>query len=229
MDQGTATPFPQPVNGSRELQEVVAAWAATAEMHLLKPGALEDEIGEAESKLGCKLPRDLRALYAMSDGLDLLNGQFVVVPLFRDEEDPYCHSLLDYADFLRQSDWHVPQDLLMFGFGGTGEPHGVWLPRDRAATCGVVEIGAIFESRCMALQATTVGRFLKALTVYTLIAAEEFEALAPLRVPGRLLEREADERLYAEVLRWADPDQKRPQADPYVHPVDEASLRHLLG
>jgi cell wall assembly regulator SMI1 len=54
------------------IDDVLRAWRLSAHLHTFQPGATERELRAAEEALGCPLPADLAALYAFSNGADLL-------------------------------------------------------------------------------------------------------------------------------------------------------------
>ena len=116
--------------------------------------------------------------------------------------------LVGMSDRLRGWDWPIPDELLVFGTDGGGDPFGLWYPpaAESDDPAPVVRVGAIFEPICMALAGTELTRFLLGLTAYYLTLedapSEALDALA-LPEPLRVIDEDGD---LAPYVRWADPE-----------------------
>jgi hypothetical protein len=134
------------------------------------------------------------------------------------------------ADY-RAHQWPVPEELLIFGGNGQGEPFGLWLPETAGPAYDhpVIQIGQIFEPACMAVYGTSLVPFLTAWSAYYLLPDEApAKALRALKVPARLCS-EAYAEDYAALAAWADPGLPDPEPDPYSVAYDVDELRRLFG
>ena len=210
------------------IDDVIRAWRLSADLHALRPGANEAALRAAEQSLGRVLPADLAALYRFSNCGDLMGGNLSILPLASTGDEL---GLVDAADDYRANHWPVPQEVLIFGGNGQGEPFGLWFPEDADATDDhpVIQIGELFESACMAVYGTSLVRFLTAWSAYYLLLEEApGAALDALGIPKRLRTDEYAED-YAAIAAWADPDLPDPDPDPYETAYDVEGLRRLFG
>lgn len=219
--------FPIGETGLPELDGLIECWRATAEMHVLSPGADDATLEAAEKALGRDLPKAVRALYKFSNGIDLFNGQLVFRPLF--QEDPEEPSVVTYSAQLKHHGWPIPNDLVVFAMNGSGDVYGLWLPKGRKARPAVVQVAQLMEPESMVIEATNFEIFLKVQTAFYLIAADEPTPLLKVGLPRTLRFREGTDKLMADLRRWADPKLKEPKADPYQKAYEEKQMRAALG
>jgi hypothetical protein len=139
-------------------------------------------------------------------------------------------SLSRVTPWLRESNWPIPESVLIFGSTGTGEPIGLWTgPHSHRFPEPVVQVGAIFEPACMAVSASTISALLHFVTAHGLhmrgfasVLSDELGVLQSLvgLDPG-------DERAWAGLFLWADPAGFEIVDDPYENPLDAGSLERL--
>ena len=231
--------FPLPDPSITELSSVADSWAHSASIHEWTIGADEAAISAVESTLGRRLPSALRAIYKMSDGIGLLQGNLVIEPLRPPKEDSF--GLIDYSDKLREWKWPIPEELIAFGGNGSDELFGVWLPTERGPghPHPIIEVGEIFEDKSFAVVGTDLCKFLTIWTAfYTMLCLPEIstrktkKALDALGVPANLRimnPDEVDEELYGALSKWADPTLPDYNPDPYDRGLTAEQLRASYG
>ena len=223
-----ADAFPRPRHPIAELEPVVRAWELSAELHRLNAPASDEAIELAEGDLERELPSALRAIYEMSDGAAFLEENLRVAPL----GVPAPRSgLVTLGDELRDAQWPIPTELLVFGSDGQGDQLGCWLPQGTGALdAPVVLVGQVFEPNCMAVMSQGVASFLTAWTAYYLQLIEgPDEAQDALGTPPSLRSPDPDEELFYGCLRWASPDLPDPRPDPYARGLTAEELHSLLS
>jgi hypothetical protein len=214
--------FPHPRGEYPELISLFAAWSASAWLHQWKRPATEMEIAEAESALGGPLLPELRALYEATNGLYLLSGNLNIYPLI---------GLVHETNEEREAGMLLPDELCLFG-GASEHLFGLWLPHHRrsAAAVPVIEVGELFEPRCMAVAGTDLVRFLTTRTVHYLMTyADTTEALDLLGVPVSLRSPDPSDELKAALTRWTDPELADPEPDPNERGLNADELRERYG
>ncbi|HEX7591373.1 MAG TPA: SMI1/KNR4 family protein [Candidatus Limnocylindrales bacterium] len=165
-----------------------------------------------EAKLGRDLPAGLKRFYEVSDGAELVDGNLNAVPAI----GPGEMLLLDYSEWLRDAEWPIPEEVLMFGGDGSDELFGLWYPSDAAPTdpTRIVEIAEIFEPGCMAIVGTDLPVFLRGRIAYHLAYYFESDptlgpALEAIGLPRKLWERASTQQSHrdsmAPCLEWAGP------------------------
>jgi hypothetical protein len=215
--------FPRPRGEHPRLGKILATWSATAALHQWETPATDEEIAAAEAAIGEPLLPELRALYEMSDGLYLLEGNLNILPL--------C-DLVKRSDELLRWNWPIPAELRVFGDNGAGDLFGLWLPPGRSTerAVPVITVGGVFKPRCMAIAGTDLARFLTTRTAYYLMVCEcESEALDLLEVPMSLRTDVPGDETFAALTRWADPGLADPNPDPYQRGLDAEELRKRYG
>jgi hypothetical protein len=97
----------------------------------------------------------------------------------------------------------------------------------------VVQLGEVFEERCLAVVGDDLASFLVGWTAYyLLVVGDETDtraAVAALGVPDELRsldEGGSDDELFA-VLRWANPGLPDPRPDPYERGLTAAEFNEL--
>jgi hypothetical protein len=208
------------------IQTLICAWTVAGDSGDMAPGATEEELRAVEAQIGVLLPPALRALYRATNGAYLLDGNLRLYPLQAPEGE---FSLVAASDMLRQWDWTVPTEILVFGDDGQGDSFGIWLPQtpDDRYDHPVVEIGEIFEPGCMAVVGTSLDRFLLAWSAYYLLLEEApASALDAIGFPRDLW---ADELMHGEHHAWADPGLPDRAPDPYVQRYDVHDLHRQFG
>ncbi|MCB1019783.1 MAG: SMI1/KNR4 family protein [Acidobacteria bacterium] len=158
------------------LAVLIALWQDTAALHQFRTPAPDDEIAAAEHRLGLRLPQSVQALYRFSNGLSLNDGNLTIHPLL---EPDSVGSLVSMSDQVRKWGWRTPDEVLVFGANGSGEPYGLWTGRRNAWRFPepIIHIGAIFEPGCMGLTAPSLLSFLLRETVLGLVLANQQHAL----------------------------------------------------
>jgi len=142
-------------------------------------------------------------LYSHCDGGDILEGNLQLYPL-----DGSDFSVTKSSSFLRNNQWPIPEELVVFAGDGTGDSFGLWLPTAEHHAPLVIEVGGIFEEGSFAIVGTSLSAFLRGRTAYYLLLLEcPAQALDALEVP-RSLRAGADELgddEYDALARWSDP------------------------
>ena len=200
------------------LDAVVRAWRATARLHRFADPIGEDGLLVAEARLGRPLPADLARLYAATDGVDAFRGDIQIHPAL---------IAADKADELREYDWPIAPEILVFGGDGSDELYGLWYPEDASPDdpTPVVEIGSIFEDGSLAIVGTTFPRFLRTITAFRLAEAGELAVAGTLgagdvpRSGGSL----------APFVERLDPTLPFSEPDPYVQRLTAEQVSELVA
>lgn len=232
--EATVNTFPNvSVDFPPSLGRVISSWRVSKAHHRWNVAADADSFRRVETTLQRRLPRELVALYELSDGIQVLDGNLVFNPL-GPGGDGGITSVQRGSEELRKAGWQIPPEVVVFGSNGAGELFGVWLPAggsERPSTAPVVEIGAVFgDQRCLALVGTSIGRFLTAWTAfYSVVVEADGACLDALQAPTRLQNREPDDRLLRSIFKWADADLPRLMPDPYEHGMTADDVRMWLA
>jgi hypothetical protein len=209
---------------------ILKAWALSSDLHVYKPPAPKQLLSMTVAKVGRNLPHELMDLYGFSNGMKLFSNNLNLDPLVGAGGRP---GLVDHSALLKEHEWQVPPELVIFGDTGEETFFGVWCPKRPGGKMPVVEIGAVFDDpKCLAVHGTNFLRFLKARTALYLMKASEdlpTEALEALGVPGPLRTPEPDEAVTKLLYRWADPEIPDPLPDPMARGMDAAALRKMYG
>ncbi len=210
-----------------DFDAVFAALRLSADLHELHPPASERSLREVEASLGRELPSSLKRLYEITDGAALFKGNLNIVPA----AGPGDARLMDFSQFLRDAEWPIPAEVIMFGDTGGDELLGFWLPADAspAEPVPVVEVGEIFERDCMSLVGTDVALFLKGWCGYFLALYEAPDAAkTAIGLPRDLWPKSSAGSL-ARYLAWADPALPISEPDPYKDRLDAEKVRKLVA
>jgi len=201
------------------LDAVVQAWRATARLHRFAEPIDEDGLLAAEARLGRPLPHDLVRLYEITDGFDGFEGNLRMVPAL---------TAADWADELRNDDWPIASELLVFGDAGADDHYALWCPEDAPvdAPTPVVEIGAIFEGGNLALVGTTLPRFLRTWTAFRLVEAGEIRVATALGVTESI---RASGGQFGPYIRTFDPTLPYLEPDPYVQRLTAGQISDLVA
>jgi hypothetical protein len=195
-------------------------------------GASDAELDTAEAELGRRFPEAFRALYRWSNGGSDLGGMLSLERLRREGQDEL--SVVTSSRLMREWEWEIPDELVIFGGDGSDENYGLWLPEGGdPESAWVIQVGEIFGDPNLAVVGTRLERFLLWLSVWMFGAPETAgePALDALGVPAELRSWEwdrEDEAKYA-AIAWADPDLPDPRPDPYHRGLDGDGVRALLG
>jgi len=207
---------------------VPAAWTATAWLHEPGPPASLGELESVERTVGRRLPEAFRELYQRHDGGSWLGGDLSLMPLLSGDD----LSVARASTVHRAWDWPVPDEVVIFGSDGCGDPLGLWLPGTGTARPVVVKIGAIFEPGCMGILGEDLNAFLRAWTAYHLLLPDRkvaTAALNALELPEYLRSDHPDDETFAQILEWASPTVLRSMSDPYEARLTPADVHRIAA
>jgi hypothetical protein len=94
----------------------------------LPGGASQEQLDEAERKLGRPLPAQLREWYrTVGGGAVLVDGNLRTYPLVKERyvAGPYVATA---RNALRSREWFVPEEVIPFGADAGGDVFGIWAP-----------------------------------------------------------------------------------------------------
>ena len=228
-------PFPRADSSMPDFAPITNAWGLTKVLHEWNRGATDAELSKAEQAVGRSLPRELKAVYRLSDGISLLEGNLNFVSLQPKRGYP---GLVNLSGKLRQWKWPIPHELVMFGDDGADEQFGIWLPACSAADepHPIIEVGEIFEPRSFAVIGTNLVPFLRVWTAYyAVICLGDTDpqavqrALEAIGVPRTLRDMEPDDPLLESLFSWADPSLPDHLPDPYQRGLTAEQLRANYG
>jgi len=210
---------------SQTVERLIRTWELTSDLHELPPGADAARVHAVERSAGRRLPESIVALYRLVNGASLFNGNIRLLPL---DEAELC--VTSASAVYRSSSWSIPDELILVGDNGAGDPFGLWLPDPPAEGGMVVEAGRMFDAGSFAVAATSLDRYLQARTAYyLLLIGADTAALDTLQIPHELRTAGGDEPDYLRLLDWADPERPDSTADPYEAGLDVAALRSVLA
>jgi hypothetical protein len=218
--------LPEPQAELEALRPLLAAWRCSAERHEhIGPPANEAAIMATEASIGMTMPRTLRGIYEIADGLAMLEGNLMLWSL--DEVERFatdfgsCDEAVDGASSL-------PPELLAFASNGSELIFALWLP-SQAGRADAPVIAIDLGSRARSVAGTSLHAFLTGWTAYYLMVEEApVEALDALGVPEELRAEEPDDDVFAGLRRWADPELPE-AACTREEPVSDDELRLLFG
>ncbi|MBK8480610.1 MAG: SMI1/KNR4 family protein [Proteobacteria bacterium] len=210
-----------------DLKRLIEAWQLAPALHELRAPASTDALAAVERALDYTLPAELRALYLFSDGAGLVGGNLSYYPL----SAPDGLSLEASSAQLRQYQWPIPDEVLVFGGDGCGNPFGLWMPASAAPQFPqpIVEIGQIFEPGCMALAGSSLTAFLLARTAFYLLCEGSTAALDRLGVPAALRTADPDDATFLALRNWADPALEAHDPSPYECGYDAQALAAIFA
>lgn len=203
------------------------AWMATGWLHEPRPPASPDELDSVEQSIGRPLPDAFRELYQRHDGGSWLGGDCVLLPLQTGGE----LSVAQASGAHREWGWPVPDELVLFGSDGGGDPMGLWLPATPTRPL-VVRIGAIFEPGCMSIVGEDLNAFLRAWTAYYLLLPDLEMATAgldALELPDHLRSDDPDDETWVQIMDWASPTITSSMSDPYEARLTADDVRHIAA
>jgi hypothetical protein len=201
-----------------DLDDVLDAWRLSSAFHAIADPLDEDGLLAAEARLGRDLPTDLRRVYEFSDGFDGFSGNVQIERALK---------AADFAEDLRDSDWDIPPELLVFGGSGSDEHWALWYPDGASPDdpTPVIEIGEIFDGGGLALLGSSLPRFLRMISGFHLARRDNPAASDAIGLPQAL--RRDQDRL-APLVAWADPALPFPEPDPYVQRLTRADIARLV-
>jgi hypothetical protein len=201
-----------------DLDYVLDAWRISAGLHVIDDPLDEDGLLATEARLGRPLPTDLRRVYEFSDGFNGFDGNVHIEPALR---------AADFAEDLRDNEWDIGPELLVFGGNGSDEHWALWYPAGASpdSPTPVVEIGEIFDGGGLALLGSSLPRFLRMISGFHLAGRENSAASDAIGLPLNL---RRDHNRLAPMVAWADPILPFPEPDPYVQRPTAIDLAHLI-
>ena len=200
------------------LDDVLDAWRLSSALHTLSDPLDEDGLLAAEARLGRPLPTDLRRVYEFSDGFDGFGGSVRIERAL---------VAADLAEDLRDSNWDIAPELLVFGGNGSDEHWALWYPDGASPDdpTPVIEIGEIFDGGGLALLGSSLPRFLRMISGAHLAGRGNSAASAAIGLPLAL---RRDHDGFAPLVAWADPGLPFPEPDPYVQRLTRADIQRLV-
>ena len=209
-------------------EKLTKCWQQCMSLHELSPGASEQDIRDAEMKIGRSLTREFHTLFSYSNGISLMGGNIQIYPLDGDE-----FSIVRASDAHRNWDWPIPDEVVVIGGNGQDEIYGLWAPKDEEAPPVIVEIGAIFEPGTMSIVGSSLFPFLLGQSAYYVqVWCEDrkplTQALDILEVPPNLRTDNPDDDLMTAVIDWADPNRPDTPFDAYKARLDADGVRGIL-
>jgi hypothetical protein len=211
------------------IQQVITAWSlATQVSHGSPGGAMRTSLTAAEHTLGHPLPPDLRELYAAYDGGDFLGGNIQLLPLLSTMGDDLA--LTTASDLMREWQWEIPPEMLIFGGNGSEVEYGLWLHDPHAQSSLVI---AISEDQGLAVVGDSLAGFLAGHSAfYVLLKASDGYDLVPaldaLGVPANLRSfAYLDDALYNRLLNWANPNLPDKEPDPWAHRMTRDQINEI--
>lgn len=213
-------------NDASCLVPVLNCWLKNGDIDEDAAGVSASEIDRAEHILGRKLPIELRALYQISDGFSPLGGNLEIVHLFGESEN---YGLTNYSDLLREWNWPVPNELVVFGGNGADALFGIWLPSgvQPGVAQPVVELGESFETSAMAIVGTSLSNFLRVRSAFYMY--DDINCLDLLEVPAELRGYEDDDALMAALYAWGDPAIPDCNPDPYDASLTSEEINQMCA
>jgi hypothetical protein len=176
------------------------------------------------------LPDALRPFYARFNGAALFDGDVLLFPACGDSDED---GTVQHASRLaREAEWHVPEEVVLFGRETEGEVVGVWTgPRNTGRfPAPVVLTGLIFAPAAHSLLATSVERYLLTRVVWECLGTPFAKvAFREFQVPALLQAEDLEDLDGAAWFEWADPGIPRIPADPYEEPLTREQLNALLA
>ena len=204
---------------------LLAAWSASAGLHHPGAPASPADLTTVEAALGRHLPDALRELYLHHDGGSWVGGDLQLLPLLGDELGVARASAAH-----RDWGWPVPEEVVLFGSDGGGDPFGVWLP-DGPGRPLVVHVGSIGEPGCLGVVGEDVNAFLRGRTAFYLQLPDQdtTAALDALGVPAELRSADPDDDTARQLHEWANPTVDWSLADPYEARLTADDVRRISG
>jgi hypothetical protein len=216
------------------LQErLISCWELTPEAHSFLEPASDEEINWIKHAIG-PLPEDFDWFYRRANGARLVKGTIELMPIRMSDLDGDAIEVgFGTLHLVHQepSGWQYPREVVVFGQSKTGGFFGFWKSTPATKRGAIVEIGHLYEPRCMALAATSLTRFLLSQTAYHLLRrGVNSGALDALGLPQDLrVERPLPKSHYEAVIRWADPERPQSPVSPFEARLDAAGVRTLLN
>jgi hypothetical protein len=206
---------------------LLAAWTATAWLHEPRPPGSLGDLESVEEAVRRRLPQALRELYLRHDGGSWLGGDLALMPLLSGGDLSVARASAAH----REWNWPVPDEVVIFGSDGGGDPFGLWLPA-AAARPVVVKIGAIFEPGCMGVVGEDLNAFLRAWTAYYLLLPDRVAVtpgLDALELPEHLRADDPDDETFAQIVEWASPTLTGSMSDPYEAGLTADDVRRIAS
>jgi hypothetical protein len=211
------------------LVPLVEALHESPGLHQLGEPASDDAFLDAERKLNRPLPNEVHALYRLSDGMALVEGNLIIEPLRSDQD---LEGLSNMTDELRAHGHEIPAEAVVFASDGSDSLFALWLPTDRGRKDPAPVLELDLGGGGVALVGSDLLRFVRGRVAYYLILLEAPKAaLDALSVPERLRaspETLGDAELFG-LREWADPELEDPKAELFEHGTTWAAVRRRYG
>lgn len=211
-----------------DMEIILKAWSLASELNSREEPATTQDIASVEAAVSYSLPHDFRRLYSYSNGASLFNGNFNYHPLSAVDR----LSLRSASIQLREWEWPIPKEVLVFGDNGSDDQFGLWMPttKNKNLAQPIIQIGEIFEPGCMAFAGSSLLNFLLTYTSLYLMLEEGFEsALDLLGVPKKLRTNDPDDDDFVKIRNWADPNLTGYSPDPYECKYDAEEIKKILS
>ena len=152
------------------IQTLIDCWVTSHPSETFNPPATEQEIQNAEEKIGATFPPPLRELYRFTNGNWIFGLDFYQLDL-----NEHGFGLVNANEKYIEWHWRIPQEIRLFAAMGGSEVFGIWLPR-----CGnpiynhpIIEVGGMpAEDGCMGVAGTNLISFLRGWSAYRLMEHE---------------------------------------------------------
>lgn len=212
----TETYTPPPVS----MRQVLKSWILAEDAGGGPPGVSLESLAAVEEELERPLPEEVRELYRTFNGGDFAFSNLSIEGLY---------SLTTQSDQLREWEWPIPDELVIFGGNGSDDMYGIWLPASNIPHAPVVvSVGEAMDS--YAVVGDTLAGFLAARSAYYLLSdfVDSFDpvpALDALGVPAELrIGFTWDDAFSFNLLNWANPNLPDKTPDSYQRGLSVAQI-----
>ena len=199
---------------TEKMHLVLKAWDLARDLNYFYPvpPVPSDVIAQAEAALGYLLPESMRTLYMVHNGGGYLGGNVNQWPLLPTDDNPLA--IMTGTQQLREWQWDLPPELLVFGDDGSDGTFGLWMDKRTQPEPFVVEVDG--TGGAFAIVGDDLASFLLGRSAYYLMLYSDYfdpdRALDVLEVPEYLRRNDFDDEHYYDIQRWANPG--LPDVDP---------------
>ena len=151
------------------IQTLIDCWVTSDPSETFNPPATEQEIQDAEEKIGATFPPPLRELYRFTNGNWIFDLDFYQLDL-----NEHGFGLVNANEKYIEWRWTIPQEIRLFAHNGASNAYGIYLPAcgNRIFNHPIIEVGTIFEDGCMGVAGTNLISFLRGWSAYHLMEHE---------------------------------------------------------